>query len=161
MYVYAQFLYLYCLQTSIVLSLLQEDGCGATVRGTAKLYNFTSYNNGIHGVEFSIVGHVQIIGFKVSDNRDNGIEIQETMGDWGGPLITVRLCDNPLACNSCTRHYVCSWPSGQSQVLWYSWDHLHLHTCILLCRTLLWYPTPVLTLAVQGPEASRHPIPEG
>ena len=76
--------------SSTTLLLLQEDGCSATVRGTAKLYNLTTYNNGIHGVEFSVVGHIQIIGFKISDNRDNGIEIQETHGDWGGPLIAVR-----------------------------------------------------------------------
>lgn len=95
---------------STALSHLQEDGCGATVRGTAKLYNFTSYNNGIHGVEFSIVGHVQIIGFKVSDNRDNGIEIQETIGDWGGPLIVVRRYIDPLTYFT----YDTSWPMGKA-----------------------------------------------
>jgi len=36
-----------------------------------------------------VVGHVQLVGFKVADNRDNGMEIQETHGDWGGPLIRV------------------------------------------------------------------------
>ena len=29
------------------------------------------------------------MGFKVADNRDNGMEIQETHGVWGGPLIEV------------------------------------------------------------------------
>lgn len=38
-------------------------------------------------MELSVVGHVQLVDFKLADNRDNGIEIQETMGDWGGPLI--------------------------------------------------------------------------
>ena len=65
------------------------DGCEATIRDVARLYNFTTYSNGIHGVELSAVGHVQLIGFKAADNRDNGIEIQETLGDWGGPLIKV------------------------------------------------------------------------
>ena len=46
-----------------------------------------SYSNGIHGVELSIVGHVRLIGFKVADNRDNGIEILEAHGSWGGPMI--------------------------------------------------------------------------
>lgn len=46
-----------------------------------------SYANGIHGVELSVVGHVKLIGFKVADNRDNGIEILEAHGSWGGPMI--------------------------------------------------------------------------
>lgn len=36
-----------------------------------------------------MVGHVRLVRFKVADNRDNGIEIQETLGEWGGPLILV------------------------------------------------------------------------
>lgn len=55
----------------------------------ATLYNFTSYANGIHGVEFSVVGNVRAVGFKLADNRDNGIEIQETRGVWGGATIQV------------------------------------------------------------------------
>lgn len=137
---------------STAFSHLQEDGCGATVWGTAKLYNFTSYNNGIHGVEFSIVGHVQIIGFKVSDNRDNGIEIQETIGDWGGALIVVRRYVNPLTLHTSP---VGQWVQHQLMTLWL-WMSAHL----LLCRTLLWYPTPVPAMAVQGPVASRHPTPQ-
>lgn len=57
----------------------------------ATLSDFTSYGNGIHGVELSVVGHVQLTDFKVADNVQNGIEIQETIGEWGGPLIMVQL----------------------------------------------------------------------
>jgi plastocyanin len=53
----------------------------------ANFYNLVSYANGIHGVELSVVGHVRLIGFKVADNRDNGIEILEAHGSWGGPMI--------------------------------------------------------------------------
>lgn len=56
----------------------------------ATLYYFTSYANGIHGVELSIIGHIRLVGFKVADNVKNGIEIIETRGDWGGPKIQVR-----------------------------------------------------------------------
>ena len=48
-----------------------------------------SYSNSIRGLELSVVGHVQLVGFKVADNRDNGMEVQETHGVWGGPLIEV------------------------------------------------------------------------
>lgn len=65
------------------------DGCGATVLGEATLYDFTTYGNGIHGVELSVVGHVRLSGFRVADNVVNGIEIQETLGEWGGPRIMV------------------------------------------------------------------------
>lgn len=68
---------------------IQADGCRASVHQTATLYNFTSFANGIHGVELSIVGHVRLMGFKVADNVKNGIEIIETRGDWGGPKIQV------------------------------------------------------------------------
>lgn len=68
---------------------LQVDGCGATTPSTATFYNLVSYSNGIHGLELSVVGHVQLVGFKVADNRDNGMEVQETHGEWGGPLIEV------------------------------------------------------------------------
>lgn len=53
------------------------------------MYNFTSFANGIHGLEFSIIGNIRLVGFKVADNRDNGIEIQETLGNWGGAIIQV------------------------------------------------------------------------
>ena len=53
----------------------------ASAHATVTLYNLTSYANGIHGVEFSIIGNVQVDGFKLADNRDNGIEITETVGD--------------------------------------------------------------------------------
>ena len=56
---------------------------------TATFYNLVSYSNGIHGLELSVVGHVQLVGFKVADNRDNGMEVQETHGVWGGALIEV------------------------------------------------------------------------
>ena len=36
-----------------------------------------------------MVGHVRLSGFKVADNVANGIEIQETLGEWGGPRIMV------------------------------------------------------------------------
>ena len=52
-----------------------------SARDTIILYNLTSYANGIHGVEFSIIGNVQVDGFKLADNRDNGIEITETVGE--------------------------------------------------------------------------------
>ena len=65
------------------------DGCAAKQPDNATLYDFTTYANGIHGVELSVVGNVRLVGFKIADNRDNGIEIQETLGEWGGPLIKV------------------------------------------------------------------------
>lgn len=65
------------------------DGCGAKQPDNATLYDFTTYANGIHGVELSVVGNVRLVGFKIADSRDNGIEIQETHGVWGGPLIKV------------------------------------------------------------------------
>ena len=52
-----------------------------SARDTITLYNLTSYANGIHGVEFSVIGNVQVDGFKLADNRDNGIEITETVGE--------------------------------------------------------------------------------
>lgn len=69
---------------------LQADGCNSKIHSTASLYNFTTYANDIHGVEFSVIGNVKIIGFKVADNRDNGIEIQETNGEWEQATIEVR-----------------------------------------------------------------------
>lgn len=36
------------------------------------------------------MGNVKMIGFKVADNRDNGIEIQETIGDWEEATIEVK-----------------------------------------------------------------------
>lgn len=68
---------------------IQADGCGASEHQTATLFNFTSYANGIHGVELSVVGHVRLAGFKVADNVKNGIEIIETHGHWGGPKLQV------------------------------------------------------------------------
>ncbi len=75
--------------------------------GVATLRDFTGYGNGIHGVELSVVGHVRLADFKIADNVENGIEIQETHGDWGGPMIVVRLIDTAgtvivvvLHCNS-------------------------------------------------------------
>lgn len=70
---------------------MQADGCRARVHQVATLSNFTSYANGIHGVELSVVGHVRLVGFKVADNVKNGIEIIETQGHWGGPKIQVRI----------------------------------------------------------------------
>ena len=72
-------------------SILQADGCGATDHQVATLSDFTTYANGINGVELSIVGHVRLVGFKVADNVLNGIQIIETLGEWGGPTIEVRL----------------------------------------------------------------------
>ena len=34
-----------------------------------------------------MVGHVQLVGFKVVNNHDNGMEVQD--GEWGGALIEV------------------------------------------------------------------------
>ena len=73
----------------LLLLFFQADACAARQPSVATLYNFTSYANGIHGLEFSVVGHVRIVGFKVADNVVNGIEIQETLGSWGGPMIQV------------------------------------------------------------------------
>jgi len=70
---------------------LQVDGCRATEVGVATLRDFTGYGNGIHGVELSVVGHVRLVDFKLADNIQNGIEIQETIGDWGGAMIRVRV----------------------------------------------------------------------
>ncbi len=53
------------------------------------LFNFTTYSNDIHGVEFSVIGNVKAVGFKIADNRDNGIEIQETIGDFEQATIEV------------------------------------------------------------------------
>lgn len=73
------------------ISNTQADGCRARVHQVATLSNFTSYANGIHGVELSVVGHVRLVGFKIADNVKNGIEIIETRGHWGGPRIQVRI----------------------------------------------------------------------
>ena len=70
---------------------MQADGCRARVHQVATLSSFTSYANGIHGVELSVVGHVRLVGFKVADNVNNGIEIIETQSHWGGPKIQVRI----------------------------------------------------------------------
>ncbi len=51
--------------------------------------DFTTYANGINGVELSVVGNVRLEGFKVADNVKNGIVIIETRGHWGGPKIEV------------------------------------------------------------------------
>ena len=72
------------------MNYFQADGCRAGIHQIANLYNFTTYANGINGVELSIVGHVRLVGFKVADNVRNGIEIIETRGHWGGPKIQVR-----------------------------------------------------------------------
>ena len=69
---------------------MQVDGCAQKQPDNATLYNFTSYANGIHGVELSVVGNVRLVGFKIADNKANGIEIQETLGNWGGAYIKVR-----------------------------------------------------------------------
>ena len=68
-----------------------EDGCSGTIPQNVTLYNFTTYNNGIHGVEFSVLGHVSVDNFKMADNVDNGIEIQEANGEWGGAVVKVKL----------------------------------------------------------------------
>lgn len=68
----------------------QVDECRATELGEATLYDFTTFGNGIHGVELSVVGHVRLSGFKVADNVVNGIEIQETRGEWNGSQVMVR-----------------------------------------------------------------------
>ena len=78
-----------CVYIFLVFIVIQVDGCGKSELGKAIMYNFTSYANGIHGLEFSVVGNIKIIGFKLADNRDNGIEIQETLGVWGGAVIQV------------------------------------------------------------------------
>lgn len=55
------------------------------------LYNFTTYSNGIHGVELSVIGHISIDNFKIADNVENGLEIQEAIGEWGGAVMKVKL----------------------------------------------------------------------
>ena len=66
-----------------------EGGCHEGLPLNVTLYNFTTYNNGIHGVEFSVIGHVSIENFKIADNVNNGFEIQEALGEWGGAVIKV------------------------------------------------------------------------
>lgn len=78
-----------CVCNAVLLSLGQVDECGATELGEATLHDFTSFANGIHGVELSVVGHIRLTGFKVADNVVNGIEITETLGEWGGPGVMV------------------------------------------------------------------------
>ena len=68
-----------------------ENGCNLGNPVNATLYNFTTYNNGIHGVEFSVVGNVIADGFKIADNVVTGFEIQETNGDWGEAILKVRI----------------------------------------------------------------------
>lgn len=64
----------------------KDSGCsGGDV--AANFYNLVTYSNGINGVEMSVIGHVRLIGFKIADNRDDGIAIQESYGSWGGPMI--------------------------------------------------------------------------
>ena len=53
------------------------------------MYDFTTYGNDIHGVEFSVIGNVKAVGFKIADNRDSGIAIESTIGDWEGTTIEV------------------------------------------------------------------------
>lgn len=57
----------------------------------ATLYNFTTYSNGIHGVEFSVIGSVVADNFKIADNVENGFEIQEANVQWGAAVIKVSL----------------------------------------------------------------------
>ena len=65
---------------------LKEFGCsGDDV--AANFYNLVAYSNGINGVELSVIGNVRLIGFKVADNRDEGIVIQESFGSSDGPMI--------------------------------------------------------------------------
>eukprot|EP00117_Sycon_ciliatum_P037364 scpid335/ scgid27970/ Fibrocystin-L; Polycystic kidney and hepatic disease 1-like protein 1 len=61
--------------------------CNPANSSSASFYGLTSYANGIHGVELSVVENVKLIGFKVADSRDNGIEINEGYGDWFGTEI--------------------------------------------------------------------------
>ena len=68
-----------------------EDGCRRGAPANATFYNFTTYNNGIHGVEFSVIGHVTVDNFKIADNVEMGFEIQEANGLWGEAVIKVRL----------------------------------------------------------------------
>ena len=68
-----------------------EDGCRRGAPANATFYNFTTYNNGIHGVEFSVIGHVTVDHFKIADNVEMGFEIQEANGLWGEAVIKVNL----------------------------------------------------------------------
>ncbi len=67
-------------------------GCGETEQGTAIFYSFTAYSNGKHGVELSLVSGVRLKGFKVADNVENGIEIQDVRFSWGWSSVEVRVC---------------------------------------------------------------------
>ena len=58
------------------------------MQDNATFYNFTSYSNGINGLELSVVGQIRLSGFKVADNVANGIEIQETHGYLYASLMT-------------------------------------------------------------------------
>lgn len=66
-----------------------ENGCWGGNSSKATFYNFTTYNNGIHGVEFSVVGHVIADGFKIADNVQSGFEITEALGDWEEAILQV------------------------------------------------------------------------
>ena len=90
---------------------LQVDECSARELAEATLNDFTTYGNGIHGVELSVVGHVQLSGFRVADNVVNGIEIQETMGEWGGPQVKVRVHVGKTVCQG-----ICMWGGPQVKV---------------------------------------------
>ena len=71
-----------------------ENGCSGGNPVNATLYNFTTYNNGIHGVEFSIIGNVIVDGFKIADNIQTGFEIQEAEVDWREAALQV--CSSPF-----------------------------------------------------------------
>jgi hypothetical protein len=79
------------------MAVLKDSGCsGGDV--AANFYNLVTYSNGINGVEMSVIGHVRLIGFKIADNRDDGIAIQESYGSWGGPMIKASLILHECKC---------------------------------------------------------------
>lgn len=67
--------------------------CGDGKDDDAYFYRLTTYANGIHGVEMSVIGNVKLVGFKIADSRDNGIEVQEAIGEgWGAVVQVGYLC---------------------------------------------------------------------
>ena len=68
-----------------------ENGCQGGARLNVILYDFTTYNNGLRGVEFSEVGHVSVDNFKIADNVETGFEIQEANAEWGEVQIKVNI----------------------------------------------------------------------
>ena len=74
------------------------------------------------------MGHVQLDGFKVADNVDNGIEILETHGSWGGPMIRVSLIGSTCTIHTHTHARVQMHVRTNTYIHTHININLHIHT---------------------------------